>query len=95
MAFISTDFMFVCYLFIEQAKPVKIILGFSTSNEDFGMMLYNKNRLIKAYERVGYQKQVGACNGSLTHPLLSPHFSIPSFFPTFLARTPPTCCCLT
>ncbi|XP_059150086.1 MORC family CW-type zinc finger protein 3-like [Physella acuta] len=41
-------------------KPVKITIGFSCEKdktEDYGMMLYHKNRLIKAYEKVGYQKQ--------------------------------------
>ncbi|XP_059150148.1 ATPase MORC2A-like isoform X2 [Physella acuta] len=42
------------------SRPVKIIFGFSCEkdkSEDYGMMLYHRNRLIKAFEKVGYQKQ--------------------------------------
>nr|KAI8758112.1 MORC family CW-type zinc finger protein 3-like [Biomphalaria glabrata] len=42
------------------SRPVKIIFGFTCEtekSEDYGMMLYHRNRLIKAYEKVGYQKQ--------------------------------------
>ncbi|GFO25123.1 MORC family CW-type Zinc finger protein 3, partial [Plakobranchus ocellatus] len=42
------------------SKPVKIIFGFTCEkgkSEDYGLMLYHRNRLIKAFERVGYQKQ--------------------------------------
>ncbi|RUS81130.1 hypothetical protein EGW08_011116, partial [Elysia chlorotica] len=42
------------------ANPVKIIFGFTCDkekSEDYGLMLYHRNRLIKAFERVGYQKQ--------------------------------------
>ncbi|XP_056014445.1 MORC family CW-type zinc finger protein 3-like isoform X3 [Ostrea edulis] len=40
-------------------KPVVIKFGFTSSKnpEDYGVMLYHKNRLIRAYEKVGYQKQ--------------------------------------
>ncbi|GFS21431.1 MORC family CW-type zinc finger protein 3 [Elysia marginata] len=41
-------------------RPVKIIFGFTCDrekSEDYGLMLYHRNRLIKAFERVGYQKQ--------------------------------------
>nr|XP_022292536.1 MORC family CW-type zinc finger protein 3-like isoform X1 [Crassostrea virginica] len=39
------------------AVPIKF--GFTSSKhpEDYGMMLYHKNRLIRAYDKVGYQKQ--------------------------------------
>ncbi|XP_075189054.1 MORC family CW-type zinc finger protein 3-like [Anomaloglossus baeobatrachus] len=38
-------------------KPVPITFGYNCQNkEHYGMMMYNKNRLIKAYERVGCQK---------------------------------------
>ncbi|CAL1546177.1 unnamed protein product [Lymnaea stagnalis] len=38
--------------------PIKIIFGFNCDMlNDYGMMLYHNNRLIKAYEKVGYQKQ--------------------------------------
>ncbi|XP_066476496.1 MORC family CW-type zinc finger protein 3 isoform X1 [Tiliqua scincoides] len=37
-------------------KTVKITFGFNCRNKDhYGMMMYHKNRLIKAYERVGFQ----------------------------------------
>nr|KAF6478133.1 MORC family CW-type zinc finger 3 [Molossus molossus] len=37
-------------------KTVKITFGFNCRNKDhYGIMMYHKNRLIKAYEKVGYQ----------------------------------------
>ncbi|XP_058041639.1 MORC family CW-type zinc finger protein 3 [Ahaetulla prasina] len=37
-------------------KTVRITFGFNCRNKDhYGMMMYHRNRLIKAYERVGYQ----------------------------------------
>ncbi|KAH9504466.1 MORC CW-type zinc finger protein 3 [Bulinus truncatus] len=41
-------------------KAIHITIGFRCEDhdsEDYGMMLYHNNRLIKAYEKVGYQKQ--------------------------------------
>ncbi|XP_059150149.1 MORC family CW-type zinc finger protein 3-like [Physella acuta] len=40
-------------------SPVKITFGFSCeeNTEDYGMLLYHRNRLIKAYERVGCQRK--------------------------------------
>ncbi|KAK7108118.1 hypothetical protein V1264_015911 [Littorina saxatilis] len=41
-------------------KPLRITFGFSTKSplrEDYGVMFYHRNRLIKAYEKLGYQKQ--------------------------------------
>uniref|UniRef100_K1R717 MORC family CW-type zinc finger protein 3 n=1 Tax=Magallana gigas TaxID=29159 RepID=K1R717_MAGGI len=40
-------------------KPVGIKFGFTSSKnpEDYGLMLYHKNRLIRAYDKVGYQRQ--------------------------------------
>ncbi|XP_013400383.1 MORC family CW-type zinc finger protein 3 isoform X2 [Lingula anatina] len=38
-------------------KTMKIIFGFSPQKQDYGIMLYHRNRLIKAYEKVGCQKQ--------------------------------------
>ena len=40
-----------------QPAPVKITFGYGP-NEDCGIMMYHRNRLIKAYEKVGSQKQV-------------------------------------
>ncbi|XP_038621979.1 MORC family CW-type zinc finger protein 3 isoform X2 [Tachyglossus aculeatus] len=38
------------------AKTVRITFGFNCRNKDhYGIMMYHSNRLIKAYERVGYQ----------------------------------------
>ncbi|XP_070568052.1 MORC family CW-type zinc finger protein 3-like [Ptychodera flava] len=37
------------------AKPVKITIGFNTKKNHYGVMMYHRNRLIKAYERVGHQ----------------------------------------
>ena len=37
---------------------MKITFGLTTPGSNFGIMMYNKNRLIKAHEKVGYQKQV-------------------------------------
>ncbi|KAK3594491.1 hypothetical protein CHS0354_030011 [Potamilus streckersoni] len=43
-------------------KPIHITFGFTSSKnpEDYGIMMYHKNRLIKAFEKVGYQKQATA-----------------------------------
>ncbi|KAF4087301.1 hypothetical protein AMELA_G00094220 [Ameiurus melas] len=39
-------------------KGIKIIFGYNTKNkEHYGLMMYNKNRLIKAYERVACQRK--------------------------------------
>nr|XP_056714731.1 MORC family CW-type zinc finger protein 3 [Euleptes europaea] len=39
-------------------KTVRITFGFNCRNKDhYGMMMYHTNRLIKAYERVGYQQK--------------------------------------
>ncbi|XP_076444692.1 MORC family CW-type zinc finger protein 3-like isoform X1 [Babylonia areolata] len=41
-------------------KPLRITFGFSTQEpvkEDYGVMFYHRNRLIKAYEKLGCQKQ--------------------------------------
>ncbi|XP_059150186.1 MORC family CW-type zinc finger protein 3-like isoform X2 [Physella acuta] len=42
-----------------ESKQIRISIGFAPEEdtEDYGMLLYHKNRLIKAYERVGCQKQ--------------------------------------
>ncbi|XP_026556313.1 MORC family CW-type zinc finger protein 3 isoform X2 [Pseudonaja textilis] len=38
------------------SRTVQITFGFNCRNKDhYGMMMYHRNRLIKAYERVGYQ----------------------------------------
>lgn len=37
-------------------KPVRITFGFGMSQEDYGILMYHRNRLIKAYEKVGYQR---------------------------------------
>ncbi|XP_074649126.1 MORC family CW-type zinc finger protein 3-like isoform X2 [Tubulanus polymorphus] len=41
------------------AKPVKITFGFNIKNAatEYGIMMYNKNRLIRAFERIGIQKK--------------------------------------
>ena len=44
-------------LWFIQNRPVKIIFGFGPT-QDYGIMMYHRNRLIKAYEKVGCQKQV-------------------------------------
>ncbi len=41
-----------------QRNPIKIIFGFAPQGSEYGVMLYHRNRLIKSYEKVGYQKQV-------------------------------------
>ncbi|ESO87312.1 hypothetical protein LOTGIDRAFT_107313, partial [Lottia gigantea] len=41
-------------------KPLKITYGFTCNKDnvdEYGIMMYHRNRLIKAYEKVGYQKQ--------------------------------------
>ena len=37
---------------------VKIVFGFSQNKNHYGIMMYHRNRLIKPYERVGYQLKV-------------------------------------
>ncbi|XP_072018356.1 MORC family CW-type zinc finger protein 3-like [Amphiura filiformis] len=36
-------------------KPIKITFGFNPKKNQYGMLMYYKNRLIKPYEKVGYQ----------------------------------------
>lgn len=44
---------------VAQNERVKITFGFNGKNkEHFGIMMYHKNRLIKAYEKVGCQIKV-------------------------------------
>ncbi|XP_075567462.1 MORC family CW-type zinc finger protein 3 [Pelecanus crispus] len=53
LAFIERDIYRPKFL---NAKPVRITFGFNCRNKDhYGIMMYHKNRLIKAYERVGCQ----------------------------------------
>ncbi|XP_068769642.1 MORC family CW-type zinc finger protein 3 isoform X1 [Struthio camelus] len=53
LAFIETDVYRPKFL---NAKTVRITFGFNCRNKDhYGIMMYHKNRLIKAYERVGCQ----------------------------------------
>lgn len=48
---------------LEQKKPVSITFGYNTrSKEQYGAMMYHKNRLIKAYEHVGCQLRVSAAS---------------------------------
>ena len=44
-----------------KSKPVKITFGFSQNKNHYGIMMYNRNRLIKPYVRVGYQLKVSLC----------------------------------
>ena len=50
-------------LAVMQNHHVKIIFGFTPEDrkEEYGVLMYHRNRLIKAYEKVGYQKQVNIC----------------------------------
>ena len=42
-----------------QKDRVKVTFGFNRKNKDhYGIMMYHKNRLIKSYEKVGYQIKV-------------------------------------
>lgn len=42
-----------------QKEKVKVTFGFNPKRkEHFGIMMYHKNRLIKAYEKVGCQLKV-------------------------------------
>ncbi|NXC63096.1 MORC3 protein, partial [Aleadryas rufinucha] len=53
LAFIERDIYRPKFL---NAKTVRITFGFNCRNKDhYGIMMYHKNRLIKAYERVGCQ----------------------------------------
>ncbi|RUS70389.1 hypothetical protein EGW08_021849 [Elysia chlorotica] len=47
-------------------SPIRVTFGFTwgqMETEDYGMMLYNRNRLIKAFERVGCQRQSNTTDG--------------------------------
>lgn len=49
-----------------QNKPIRITFGYNTKSKDqYGVMMYHKNRLIKAYERVGCQLRVSFCSLSV------------------------------
>lgn len=49
-------------LMLFQNKRVPIIFGYNTKSKDqYGVMMYHKNRLIKPYERVGCQLKVRLC----------------------------------
>ena len=39
-------------------KPQKIVFGFSPESDNYGIMMYYRNRLIRSYVRVGYQLKV-------------------------------------
>ncbi|CAG2184737.1 MORC [Mytilus edulis] len=43
----------------KKERPIPIRFGFTSSknSDDYGIMMYHKNRLIRAYEKIGYQKQ--------------------------------------
>lgn len=42
-----------------QTKAIPITFGYNTkTKEHYGIMMYHKNRLIKAYERVPCQRKV-------------------------------------
>lgn len=42
-----------------KTKTVRITFGFNCRNKDhYGIMMYHRNRLIKAYEKVGCQLRV-------------------------------------
>lgn len=63
--FFFSSFKFDCthwfslYIFF-QDKRLTITFGYNTkSKEQYGVMMYHKNRLIKAYKRVGCQLKVG------------------------------------
>lgn len=44
---------------LSQKKGIKITFGYNTGNkEHYGLMMYYKNRLIKAYEPVACQRKV-------------------------------------
>ncbi|KAK3718972.1 hypothetical protein RRG08_057132 [Elysia crispata] len=50
-----------------EEKPIRITFGFTFEDEkteNYGMMLYHRNRLIKAFERVGCQKQSQNAHGT-------------------------------
>lgn len=40
-------------------RPIPIRFGFTSqkNQEDYGILMYHKNRLIRAYEKIGYQRQ--------------------------------------
>ncbi|XP_041663742.1 MORC family CW-type zinc finger protein 3a [Cheilinus undulatus] len=53
LAFVRKDLYKPTFL---NSKPIRITFGYNTKSKDqYGVMMYHKNRLIKAYERVGCQ----------------------------------------
>lgn len=66
-----------------QKEKVKVTFGLSIKNKDYyGIMMYHKNRLIKAYEKVGCQLKVegkNSCVKCSIHgnlPSLQSHFTM-------------------
>ncbi|XP_030199230.1 MORC family CW-type zinc finger protein 3 isoform X8 [Gadus morhua] len=60
LAHIAKDFYKPSYV----KKRIPIIFGYNTkSKEHYGLMMYHKNRLIKAYHRVGCQKDANNNRG--------------------------------
>lgn len=52
-----------------QKDKVKVTFGLIPKKKDhYGMMMYHKNRLIKAYEKVGCQLKVNQLDASVQHP---------------------------
>ena len=39
-------------------KAQKIVFGFTAESDNYGIMMYYRNRLIRSYVRVGYQLKV-------------------------------------
>ncbi|CAL8369783.1 unnamed protein product [Arctogadus glacialis] len=60
LALIAKDFYKPAYV----KKKIPIIFGYNTKSKDhYGLMMYHKNRLIKAYNRVGCQKDANNKQG--------------------------------
>lgn len=55
----KNDFELLSLTGVWQKEKVKVTFGFNPKRkEHFGIMMYHKNRLIKAYEKVGCQLKV-------------------------------------
>ncbi|CAL8369169.1 unnamed protein product [Arctogadus glacialis] len=75
LALIAKDFYKPCRV----KKQIPIIFGYNTkSKEHYGLMMYHNNRLIKAYHRVGCQKDANNNRGIGVIGVIECEFLVPT-----------------
>ncbi|CAL8369282.1 unnamed protein product [Arctogadus glacialis] len=75
LALIAKDFYKPPYV----KKKIPIIFGYNTKSKDhYGLMMYHKNRLIKAYNRVGCQKDANNNRGIGVIGVIECDFLVPT-----------------